>query len=283
MEKQWQNYNLWSRESRIILQKVRDEINTLLATKRSKEWIGIGADKTPTAYIDKIAEDMIIAHFKKLPFEFFLLSEEISWFSHGENPQITIVVDPIEGTHNAMRKIPPYASMFGVSASKNIEDIFYSAYIRLDKNEFWEAKKDQGAFCDEKKVEPSAETKLDDAIIGVDSFFTRTYQGPHNYRESRNYGTISVHDLYVSSGQLDGMINAYGRRPHDVAVPAFFLRESGCTVTDISGKPLAGTMLEDQIKLTTLAAGNKQLYSQLKNMIGQGGGLAGNQMAVPLK
>ena len=270
MQKQWQNYDLWSKESRIILQKVKEEINKLLGTKKSKEWIGMGADQTPTAYIDKIAEDIIIDHFKKLPFGFFLLSEEVGWFSHGENPQITIVIDPIEGTHNAMRRIPPYASMFGVSASKNMEDMFYSAYIRLDKDEFWEAKKDQGAFCEGKKVEPSLETKLDNAIIGVDSFFTRTYQGPHGYRESRNYGTISIHDLYVSSGQLEGMINAYGRRPHDIAVPAFFLQESGCAVTNISGKSLTGTMLEDKIKLTTLAAGNKQLYDQLKNMISEG-------------
>lgn len=270
MQQTWKNYDLWSKESRIILQKVKTEINKLLVTEKAKEWIGMGADKTPTAHIDKVAEDMIIAHLKKLPFGFFMLSEEIGWFGHGENPEITIVVDPIEGTHNAMHHIPPYASMIGVSESKNIEDVFYCAYIRLDTDEFWEAYQGRGAFCQGKNVKPTAETTLDNAIIGVDSFFTRTYRGPHPYRESRNYGTISIHDLYVSSGQLDGMINAYGRRPHDVAVPTFFLKESGCVVTDTQGKEIAGPMTEDRMKFTTLAAGNKELHNQLQQMIGQG-------------
>ena len=78
MQKQWQNYDLWSKESRIILQKVKEEINKLLGTKKSKEWIGMGADQTPTAYIDKIAEDIIIDHFKKLPFDGFFINSVLS-------------------------------------------------------------------------------------------------------------------------------------------------------------------------------------------------------------
>ena len=69
--------------------------------------IGIGADGTPTKYIDKFAEDIAIDFIKKSKLNVNILSEEAGFLDF--NGDYTFILDPIDGTRNAVRGIPIYS------------------------------------------------------------------------------------------------------------------------------------------------------------------------------
>ena len=74
--------------------------------------IGIGADGTPTEYIDKIAEDIAIRYIEKSRIPVNLLSEEAGYIDR--DGEYTFVLDPIDGTRNAIRGIPFYSTSLAI-------------------------------------------------------------------------------------------------------------------------------------------------------------------------
>ena len=82
----------------------------------------LGADGTPTKYIDKIAEDVAVKTIKKSKISLNLLSEEIGFIDNGG--KYTIVLDPVDGTRNLYRGIPFYAISLGIGSSV-LTDVFY--------------------------------------------------------------------------------------------------------------------------------------------------------------
>src|SRR4030042_6469149 len=69
--------------------------------------IGLGADGTPTSYIDKVAEDIALKLLKKSEIKVNLLSEEIGFVDFGG--RYIFILDPIDGTRNAYRGIPLFS------------------------------------------------------------------------------------------------------------------------------------------------------------------------------
>ena len=66
--------------------------------------VAMGADGTPTEELDRLAETEILKVLDAEGVDWNLLSEEIGYVSRGG--QNTLVVDPIDGTSNALRGLP---------------------------------------------------------------------------------------------------------------------------------------------------------------------------------
>ncbi|MBW9222954.1 bifunctional NADP phosphatase/NAD kinase, partial [Methanothermococcus sp. SCGC AD-155-K20] len=73
-----------------------------------------GADGTPTKRIDVIAENIAINSIEKYC-SAVLISEEIGFKKIGEGPpKYLIVLDPIDGTYNALNDLPIYSVSIGL-------------------------------------------------------------------------------------------------------------------------------------------------------------------------
>ena len=66
------------------------------------EYVGTGADGTPTMRVDAIVEEAIAASCERNRVN--LLSEEIGFVDHGS--AVTLVIDPLDGSANAAMGVP---------------------------------------------------------------------------------------------------------------------------------------------------------------------------------
>ena len=86
---------------------VEEAISGLSGNSRASAFVAMGADGTPTKYIDKVAEDVIFEYLRENEMCANVISEEAGRceMPAGEG---TVIVDPIDGTSNAIRGIPYY-------------------------------------------------------------------------------------------------------------------------------------------------------------------------------
>ena len=70
--------------------------------------VGRGAYGTPTQAIDRVAEAAILRRLESEGADLNVLSEEAGFVDRGGSR--TLIVDPVDGTYNALRGIPFYAT-----------------------------------------------------------------------------------------------------------------------------------------------------------------------------
>ena len=91
-----------------IAKNIEKGVKPLIGWEKGTEIVKIGADGTPTKRIDLIAENIAINSLEK-KCSAILISEEIGYKQIGNNPKYIIVLDPIDGTYNALNDIPVYS------------------------------------------------------------------------------------------------------------------------------------------------------------------------------
>ena len=95
-------------ELKILANKTVDKVYRKVRKAYSSDFhrfgtnMGIGADGTPTKYIDQLAEDVAIDIIKKSDVKVNILSEEAGFLGFGG--EYTFVIDPIDGTRNYIEK-----------------------------------------------------------------------------------------------------------------------------------------------------------------------------------
>ena len=92
-----------------VAENIEKGIKPLIGWEKSDEIVKIGADGTPTKRIDVIAENIAINSIEKYC-SALLVSEEIGFKKIGKGtPKYVVVLDPIDGTYNALNDIPIYS------------------------------------------------------------------------------------------------------------------------------------------------------------------------------
>ena len=97
-----------------VVESIEKGVKPLIGWEKSHEIVKIGADGTPTKRIDVIAENIAINSIEKYC-SAVLISEEIGFKKIGEDPpKYLIVLDPIDGTYNALNDLPIYSVSIGL-------------------------------------------------------------------------------------------------------------------------------------------------------------------------
>ena len=87
-----------------IADAVTDAVRAIPSNVDLGEEICMGADGTPTSQVDKIAENTVLMYIESHKVPFNVLSEEIGFVDNGASD--TLILDPIDGTRNAVLGIP---------------------------------------------------------------------------------------------------------------------------------------------------------------------------------
>ena len=119
-----------------IIKEVSRAIRPYVGKPESGEKVKMGADGTPTSFIDIVAEEKVVNILKNAPVLSYLVSEEIGELKLGkgtqksitlthelrrddleeeEIPKFIFLVDPIDGTSNAIKEIPAYGISMAVA------------------------------------------------------------------------------------------------------------------------------------------------------------------------
>jgi myo-inositol-1(or 4)-monophosphatase len=255
---------------------IRTQITPLLKTlKQPQPNLGIGAGGDPIRHIDLIAENTITSTLENHNVSFTLISEESGIKKYGKNPQEHFVTaDPIDGTTNLTRGIPFYATSIAVSTKPTLNTIHTALVADLYHSITYTAQKGEGAYRENKKITPSKETLLEEAVIGVDlntykiqEIIPKLTSLIQKTKHIRHLGANALELCYVADGTTDAFIDIRGKlRATDMAAAWLILEEAGAKITTPEEKPL-NIKLNPKQKVAFVASANQRIHKTILNLI----------------
>lgn len=266
--------NFWLNLSKEISKKVeksienaRDDPNLTCVTK-------IGADGTPTHKIDEYAEDTAINVIKNSNKSLILISEEIGTIKIGEDEAKTVLImDPLDGTSNAMKNIPCYGISIAIAKIENgkniseltLGDIEIGFIKNFPTGDIYTAVKGKGATKNGKQMNISKISKVSESTLCTYIYRTKKERLSElctSVRRMRLMGAIAIELCYVADGTYDIFLDMNAVRVFDIAAAQLIIKENGGIVTDIHSKCLT-SQLELMAKTSIIASANKELHENI--------------------
>ncbi|UCD92362.1 MAG: inositol monophosphatase [Methanobacteriota archaeon] len=225
-----------------LLQELSEAVHIALKGRKMEDLssqIAMGADGTPTQEIDKIAENAILECLEKHGNPLNVLSEEAGIIDNGaEN---TLVIDPVDGTFNALVGIPFYSVSLAVG-KQSLSDVQFGLIRDLVHGAVYIAEKGKGAYMDGQRLktkdyDPGKTVFL--VYLG-ESASPMSFEIASKARRTRNYGAASLELAMVASGVADlYMVDAEPMiRLVDLAAGVLLLREAGGEIYNTDGDVL---------------------------------------------
>lgn len=158
-----------------------------------------------------------------------------------ENQLARWVVDPIDGTHSFSKG----QYFWAISVALEIDhELVAGAVYAPALNDYYTAKKGEGAFKNGEPIGVSLEDDLEGAMIATGFACLRAYLDDNNLDRfnriaqkttgQRRFGSAALDVCLVADGQVDAYweqeLNLY-----DIAAGVVVAREAGATVTDFKG------------------------------------------------
>ncbi len=226
----------------LIARKVREAERAIPDHTDKGEELGMGADGSPTLFVDKLAEDIIVRFVEERDLPFNILSEEIGFVDRGKKK--TLVVDPIDGTYNAAMGVPFYSVSLAV-ATHSLRDAEMALVQNLVTGDTYFAEKGKGATLNGTRIHvrkylPPSSTFL--CYMG--KFATSdTLELMRKARRARSLGCASLEMCLVAQGKADAYylnceVLERAIRVVDIAASSLILWEAGGEIVDMNDRPL---------------------------------------------
>lgn len=254
---------------REIGQKLLGVIHSLQS--KTGEPLGRGASGDITYQIDKLAEEIIISALESTGEPLTIISEEIGTKEIKSGGK-SVVIDPIDGSRNAVSGIPFYCSSIAIADGNKIGDIELAYIINLINGDEFYAEKGKGAFMNGHLIKPQAD----------DTFYTIAYETQLPSRDLRTilpllseakkvrcFGSTALDLSYLSAGSLSAFVTPSQSRCIDFAGGWLIVKESGGVFTNIKGDSIENIMLGIEKSTSLLASGNISLHRKALNLINQ--------------
>jgi fructose-1,6-bisphosphatase/inositol monophosphatase family enzyme len=183
-----------------------------------------------------------------------VLSEESG--RHRPDAPLTVVVDPVDGSTNASRGVPWYATSL---CAVDHDGPRVALVVDLASGHRFSAVRGRGATRDGEPIRPSSATSLGASIVGLSGYPPRHL----GWRQFRALGAAALDLCAVASGVLDGMIDCHpdAHGPWDYLGGLLVCREAGAPVVDALGRDLV--VLDHGDRRTPVAAATPQLLDEL--------------------
>jgi len=201
-----------------------------------------GADGTPTMNIDKFAEDVIISFVEEEDVPCNVLSEELGYLDRGMRK--TLVVDPIDGTNNAVLGIPYYSVSLAIGG-RSLREVEAGLVRNLVNGDIFQAVRGNGAYLNGERMK----VRRFDPAVSVFLVYMGRYANDDTMRvakmseRTRSLGCASLEMCLVANGTVDAYYMNCERREKsirvvDIAASSLILREAGGEVLSLDGAPL---------------------------------------------
>jgi myo-inositol-1(or 4)-monophosphatase len=227
-----------------------------------------GAGGDFTKMIDLVAEEAAVTHLQESGFRGTLVSEELGRRQFGSELLPILILDPVDGTTNAVRGMNFYAISMAASRGPRLADVFAGVVMELPTKRTFTAEKGKGAALDAARIAMPSPPPLKDSLIGVDL----NVQGDRRKLDEiiplvlgakhiRNMGSAALELCLVACGGLDLYVDNRGLlRVTDIAASCLILKEAGALVLDLEGSPLDCPI--DLSERISLIAGAKKICAE---------------------
>ncbi len=181
---------------------------------------------------------------KSLYIDFEIIGEETS-NGKTSSARKKIYIDPIDGTTNFVHSLPFVAISIGFWIDgKPVEAIVYNPILE----EFFYAKKGEGAFLNGEKISVSNRKELQNSLISTGFPYSKVDKSNDYFwtirvfeeilpltRDVRRYGSASLDLCYIAVGRYDGYYEL-NLKPWDVSAGILIVLEAGGNISNETGE-----------------------------------------------
>jgi myo-inositol-1(or 4)-monophosphatase len=246
--------------------KLYAEFSNVRSDSKLASVVGRGASGDVTHTIDAMAEKTLIESFRKEIPDCTIVSEEIG-IVKGKNGAPTVLMDPIDGSTNAIRGLPVFCATAGILEDRSFRSMKASGTIDLVTGEIIVGDED-GTYVNGTKATLSKVSKLQDAIVSYEvkvrverpkKMIDKMYELISKTRYPRVLGSAALEIAYVAIGRMDAYV-APGKqlRSYD-CLPSVFLVKSARGFIEGIDQDIDSVDVMSRERISFVAAGNKTL------------------------
>lgn len=201
------------------------EIGDAIKSHRGR---GLSGQRATQYHLDVVADKVALRVLAGAGFR--VVSEESGVTGSGD---LTVIVDPIDGSTNCDRGIPFFSTSLAVMRN---EELVAALVMNQATGAIFEAEKGSGARRDGEAISPSGQTEIAHAIVGSSGYPS------HNlgWSQNRSLGAASLEICLVADGSLDvyGVAQQSGLNNWDYLGGLLIAREAGAFDADYHGEEL---------------------------------------------
>jgi fructose-1,6-bisphosphatase/inositol monophosphatase family enzyme len=227
---------------------IRDAVSTVIGDDRRAR-----TDRPGQYAIDLVADRAALEVLGALPVT--IVSEE-SGITGPRDGDLTIVLDPIDGSSNAARHIPYWAtSMCALDRAGPLAALV----VNHATGTTFRAHRGGGATRDGIVIQPSGATRVEDSVIAISNLPGRML----SWKQFRALGSCALALCDVAAGSFDGYLDGGSvHSPWDYLGGLLVCTEAGATVVDADDRPLG--IADPSVRRRLVAAGTPQLLRVLR-------------------
>jgi myo-inositol-1(or 4)-monophosphatase len=237
------------------------------ASERARE-SGRGEGGDMTLAIDRAVEDAVLDELAAVGVGIDAVSEERGRVPLAGGGPALVVVDPIDGSLNAKRRLRPYSLSIAVAGGEAMSDVTFGYVADLSSDDEWWAERGQGAFHGGDRLALPADPELE--ILGVETARPELVAAAGDAlaatgaRRLRMMGSIALSLCHVAAGRFDGLVSLRPCRSVDAAAGQLLVREAGGEVAfpDTADGAL-GASLTLSMRSRVVAAPSASVMEQL--------------------
>ncbi|HET9077710.1 MAG TPA: inositol monophosphatase family protein [Acidimicrobiales bacterium] len=212
-----------------VLRVLHDAANAVSESLRGLDDWGPAGTREGQYRSDLVADRAVLEVLDRAGFGAF--SEE-SGVHHGDRP-VLVVVDPVDGSTNASRRLPWWATSL---CALDDSGALAAVVVNQATGTRFEAVRGGGARCDGRPVSPTDCPAMDRAIVAFSGYPQRWI----GWSQYRSLGAAALDLCAVACGQLDAFIDcaAESLAPWDYLGGMLVCAEAGAAVTEAFGRDL---------------------------------------------
>jgi myo-inositol-1(or 4)-monophosphatase len=232
---------------------------------------GEGGDRT--LVIDSVAEEAIFAELEGVGVPLTAVSEERGHVPIAGGGAIHVVIDPIDGSRNARRRMPLHAVSIAVAEDATMGGVAFGYVKDLGCGEEWWATRGGGAYRDGEQM-PRLAFGGELELLALEMVQSRdvpetadALAAAVDSARLRTLGCVALSLCFVAAGRFDALLTLSQCRSVDCAAGQLIVREAGGFVSfpDTGGDPLA-TSLGLDMRSRLIAAAAPELLERLDNV-----------------
>jgi myo-inositol-1(or 4)-monophosphatase len=245
----------------------REAVAGLTSTAERSVAYGEGEGGDLTLAVDRVAEDAIVRELEAFGRPLTALSEERGEMAiGGGSAGVRVVVDPVDGSLNAKRRLPFACVSIAVASGRRMDHVEVAYVAELDPSRDWWAVRGEGAFHDGHRLAALELGPLE--VLGLETARPEHVAAAAGAvtaiapRRLRALGSVALAMCLVAAGRMDAMVTLREVRSVDVAAAQLIVTEAGGAVA-LPG----GDELDLEMRSPAAAARSTELLERLAALL----------------